>query len=454
MYFYQKYVGRFPDENAHISYIAYLEKESSIIPNFKDMKLLAQPSNNSNNENITSYTFGDDFNYLGHPPLYYQILRISGAVQIKDNIVTVNINKLRLFSAILSALGILLILYIGYTRIGKNPLLHFLYAAIVVSVPMLAYDCAGINNDTLALIGLSIFIFGLLRFSEQKRNFATYLFISLGVFISFMSKLTTGLVVSIAILIYLILIFIKERNIKFLFSKKFIFTLPIYLVTASYYVLIYFQTGSIQPTYRLLDPEGFYKSVFYVNVVNRTHMNLIQYIFYFIKGFLFTWTCIVSHVALPKNGGLISLNTTALIILLFLPILLVFKIKKRTQDSSIVLALISVYFALVISAIIQFSHAFNEYINVSGYLGGFQSRYYLCGISAIALAVIFVIKDFFDEIPVVKTKYQSKSKLKAYQTKSPFNLKNMFLYCICILFICLLFYEDFIYFLIYFKDYL
>ncbi|AGK97831.1 hypothetical protein [Clostridium pasteurianum] len=465
MFFYAQYVGGFPDEIEHVSYIAYLEKSHKIIPDFKNMTVL-EPTKTIDNNNIknATYTFGGAFNYLGHPPLYYQIMRLSGAVKIVNNTVIVNFIRLRSFNIALSSLAILLILYIGYSRIGKNPLLHLLYAAIVVSVPMLAYNSAGINNDTLALIGLSVFVFGLLRFSEENRNFSTYLIISLGVFISFMSKLTAGLVVFIASCIYIILIIIKEKDLSFLISKKLFATLPVYIVTALYYIIVYLQTGSIQPTYKLLDPKDFYASGFYVPVANRTHMNFTQYIVYFSNDFLRTWTGIASNVSLIKIDSLFSVNNIALLILLFLPIILLFQMKKVAKKYPIVLVAISVYLGLAISAVIQCIRAYKEYVNISGYMGGYQSRYYLCGISAIALAITFSMKNFFEKLSATYMGIKRKLTVYNYEIRNDFNFKKLSLSFICLLFICLiviclfficlLFYEDFIYFIIYFKNYL
>ncbi len=306
MFFYSQYVARFPDEIQQISYIAYLEKTHVVIPDFKSMTVLMQNNGNINsNTNLDivnlekageDYTFGDSFNQLCHPPLYYDIMRLSQAVKVNGNIVTVHIFRLRCFSMALSALALLLILYIGYTRVGKNPLLHCLYAAISVSVPMLAYECAGINNDSLALLGLSVFILGLLRFSENKRNYGTFFIISLGVFISFMSKLTAGTIVFISLLIYLAITIIKEKNAWFMISKKFLASLPLYLITAAYFLAVYLQTGSIQPTYKSLDPQGFYNSSFYVPVANRTNMSFYEYTCFYFKKFLGSWTGIGSYI--------------------------------------------------------------------------------------------------------------------------------------------------------------
>ncbi|UZW14614.1 hypothetical protein OSC52_01855 [Clostridium pasteurianum] len=455
MLFYSEHVGRFPDEITHISYISYLEKSHEIIPNFKNMTILQEVK--SIDSTTSAYTFGSNLNYLGHPPLYYQIMRLSGSIKIDNNSVIVNLVKLRHFNMIFSSLAIILILYIGYTRINKNPLLHCLYAVIVISVPMLAYDSAGINNDNLALLGLSVFVLGLLRFSEKNRNFSTYLIISLGVFLSFMSKLTTGLVVFISLLLYIVLLIIKEKNLWFLISKKAFFTLPIYILTAMYYIIVYFQTGTIMPTYKALDPQGYYASDFYVAVENRMHMDFVDYISYFSKNFLRSWTGIASHVSLIKEDSLLSINNIGLLALLIVPVILIFKVKKSTKKHSDVLALIAVYLGIVISIVIQCLRAYNEFTNVSGYLGGFQSRYYLCGISVIALAIVKIVSDFLkdeEKRSEINLNLESNLVIQHYSTKKVSNTRRLIIYSISLFFIFLLLYEDFIYFLINFKDYL
>ena len=144
--YYNDNVGKFPDEGAHISYIAYLEAEDKIIPDFREMELLK--INNIDSEK-TYGTFNDDtINYLGHPPLYYNILRFTGAITVNDGSVSINMGLLRTVTHIISYLALFLAFYIGYTRI-KRVMTHILYGSIVVSIPMLAYSSAGISNDSL-----------------------------------------------------------------------------------------------------------------------------------------------------------------------------------------------------------------------------------------------------------------------------------------------------------------
>lgn len=451
MFFYSQFVGRFPDELSHISYIATLTKDNAIIPNFKSMTILEPFTTSSvptKDTTSVTYKFGQTFNYLGHPPLYYQIMRLSCGVTANNGIVMVNLFQLRFFNMLLCALALLLIFYMGYSRIGKSPLMHLLYATIVVSVPMLAYICAGINNDTLALVGTTVFIFGLIRFSEQKLNYLTYILISVGVTTSFLSKLTTGTLITFAIIFFLLFYLLKNRNLRFLISKQFLITIPIYLVVVAYYAAIYIQTHSIQPTFITIDPKGFYASGFYMLPADRIYMSFAHYVKTFISNFLGTWIGIASHVSLYKHGGLISFEKTALLSLLVLPLMLFWQFKKNEPSNKLNSAVISVYIGIAITMLIQVLRAYYEYKNVSGYLGGYQSRYYLCGISAIALSIVFVARGFYENQSI------KHFKLRFGNNKINIPIKKALTGCICIIFIGLLIYEDFIYFLLNFKNYL
>ncbi|MDR3551508.1 MAG: glycosyltransferase family 39 protein [Clostridia bacterium] len=457
MWFYCDRVGRFPDEMAHISYIAYLEKNPCIIPDFSKMTIMTRDTignttdgSIASRENFTgTFKFTGSFNYLGHPPLYYQIMRLSGGVRIVGDTVTIHIVRLRVFSMAIALLAMLLVLYIGFSRIRGRPVLHLLYAAICVSVPMLAYDCAGINNDTLALLGVTVFILGLLRFAEKKRNTGTFLLIATGVSIAFFSKLTAGVIVLVATAIFLLITLIREKNLRFILSKRFLITLPLYLITAAYFIAVHLQTGSFQPSFVKLEPQQFYASSFYVAPLKRTFMRFMVYFNYYASRFVGTWTGIASHVSLYKKGSIYSLNQIGLESLIVLPLLLVFfrnKDRSRNTDTSVVFA---VYFAIVITALTQFLRAFYEFRYVSGYLGGFQSRYYLCGISAIALAVVFIAQRVGGLEPYTKEKDTRPNGGISYLM-----IRQVSVQVLCVLFVALLVYEDFVYFVLHFTKYL
>lgn len=459
MMFYTNYVGKFPDEPCHISYVAYLEKTNKIIPEFKDMTQIKRVnSDKSQNDAFTirnkyggTYVLGPSFNYLGHPPLYYQILRLSGGISVnKDGTMVIRLFQLRLFSIVLASLAMLLVFYIGFSRLGNNPFFHLLYASVSISVPMLAYDCAGINNDTMSFLTVTIFTLGLLRFAEKKRNYGTYLLIGLGVFGAFMSKLTAGAITLAALGFYVIYLIFKERNLKFLLTPQFLSSLPFYFATAAYYLYIKHQTGSFQPSFAKLCPEQFYSSGFYVAPQNRRVMNLPQYAYYFFNHFVQTWVSIQSHVALTKAVPYYDISTIGIVAILILPIFIYFKRYSRKPENPILPVVGTMYPAVVALIFLQFYHAYKDFKYGSGYLGGFQSRYYLCCIAALALGTVWVFKKLYGREKARPRSLSRKSRA-ALKTRE---LRHTIVNFACVAYSALLIYEDFIYFVLHFDKYL
>ena len=468
--FYSNSVGHFPDEIAHISYIGYLDATHAVIPDFKAMTILTQKSSPPVDTGSISdrqgysgtFVFSNTTNYLGHPPLYYQIMRLSGGVEYRDGIVTIDIVRLRAFSWVIAALALLLIFYIGYSRLGSLPLLHLLYAAICTSVPMLAYDSAGVNNDTLALLGVSIYLFGMLRFAEKKQNYYTYLLVSIGFMVSLLAKLTAGMMVVLSVFAFLLFYLIKEKNLRFLLSWKFPATIPLYLIVVAYFLTIHAQTGSFQPSLDSLNPQQYYSSGFYIQPTDRTHMDFYGYSAYFLRSFSGSWTGISSHIALLKNEHIYSLGRIGLILLWVLPLLVLYPFHNIHQYSYVDLLLFSIYLSLIITAAAQFQNAYQGY-QYSGYLGGFQSRYYLCTIAAIGLATTLGVKKLFC-LGLGKTsdKLRTARRLTNDRTSRNLYLKGLLHtedwrhaggQVFSVFFSALLIYEDFVYLALHFKQY-
>lgn len=452
MLFYNVYVARFPDEIEHISYVAYLQSTGKIIPNFSDMRTLVYENKDSNLISSAGLTekmkFGNDFNYICHPPLYYQVLRLSGGVTADKGtgVIRVNVFRLRYFSMLIALAAMILIFYIGASRIGSNLVFHFMYAVICVSVPMLAYECAGVNNDTMSLLCFSLFSLAVIRFLEKKRNVGTYFLLAFGLCGCFLSKLTAGVIAIFALINLIVFLAVKERKLTFLFSWKLLITLPVYIMLACYFLVVKFTTGSIQPSFANLCPQQFFKSGFYTPQLKNS-MNFHQYVYYFYKCFRSTWTSIASHISLPKGYHFYSPNESGLIAITLLPVFVyvrpLFKKSKELVGGFVGCA----YLAIVTTVGIQFVHAYKEYKYFSGYLGGFQSRYYLCVIIVLAFAAVILAKAIY---------YSDSEKLHEGQKtgKVPLNKKKLVVNVACILFSCLLIYEDFIYFILNFKSYI
>lgn len=457
MFFYAVLVGRFPDEMAHISYIAYLIQNHSVIPDFKNMTILENVSGSKVTDAISAkmgyggaFKFGKSFNYLGHPPLYYQIMRLSGGVIVHNGVVTIDIFRLRAFSIMLAAAALFLMFYIGYSRLGNVPAIHLLYAAVCVSVPMLSYDCAGVNNDTLALLGVAIILLGLLRFSVKQRDYITFTLLGFGIAVTLLAKLVAGMAICVSILFFLFFTIKEEKKLSLFSLKSILPAIPACLLVIAYFYAVYKTTGTIQPTFRKLCPQQFYASTFYVSLHQRSKFNFGQYSVYYWNAFLRTWTGIYSHVKLQKAGNFLSLNQFGLAFLWLLPLPLFLQFKKKFHYP-ILTTLLALYMGLLSTAGFQFFRAYHEFKSVSGYLGGYQSRYYLCMIPFIGLAAVCSFGFFYDSKISL---FQSKSGEATELTETQWKIRRYAVLIFCYLYTCLLIYEDFVYFIMNFKDYI
>lgn len=446
--FYAKYVGRFPDEIDHISYIAYLVKSNMVIPDFKSMTILILQSGTGGDTFHGQYIFGTATNQLGHPPLYYQLMRLAHGIVLQNGTVAIHIIRLRLFSLMLASFGLLLAFYIGWTRIRHIPVFHLLYAVICVSVPMFAYVSAGVNNDTMCYVTVTLYLLGFLRYTEKKANVWTYLLISLGITLSVLTKATAAMLVIGSLAFYLLYRAIFHKDWKFFTRRGFAATLPVYLVGILYLLAVKQQTGSFQPTLRSLNLQQYMNSIFYVAPANRQHMDFMTYFSYFFKNFALTWSGISSHVALIKPTPFWSLDQIGLLLLAVLPMLLLFRRKHLSKRDQHQTAVLFIYCTLLMIICIQFIRAYWEFSHVSGYLGGFQSRYYLCAIPMLSLCITWGAESIFSR---TFTRWTANGRGQNIQRAV---IKGAAIQGICILFSSLLVYEDIIYFLLHFNQYL
>lgn len=461
-FYYMNTVARFPDERMHTAYIVSLMETGDIIPDFKEMKTLSPingaeyiANSGANGDGNTEYRIvPGSTNYLGHPPLYYHIMRLAGGITIDGEHVTVNFFQMRVFSFSICVIGMILAFYIGYSRIRKNFALHLFYAITCVSVPMLTYNCAGVNNDALSLLAFPILLLGLLRFLEGTRDYKTYFLVATGVFFTFFSKLTVGLVVVVMVGAVLLYTLIKERSLRFLISRQFLVTLPLYLIIFAYLAIVYKQVGSIQPSYANLNLENYYKSFFYVAPENRVSMTTLEYASYYIKNFFETWTGIASHVSSLKGSSPFTWERIALLGLWVLPFLLLIPKKwlKRSGEKSALRSVgLAMFAGLIAASLVQGLRAYYYFRYVSGYLGAFQSRYYLCTIAGLALACTYALQRLMERSEPLA---DGGEEAVVEQARRSDIVRKWAVGIFCVGYSALLLYEDFIYFLLNFTSYL
>lgn len=444
MNYYQEFVQQTPDEIAHISYVGYMaENPNKLIPDFNDISVGII-------ENENQLVFPDDrLNYLGHPPLYYKILQVLGGVRKVDGNLIVSFDRLRIGSAVIGLLAIALAFYIGFSRIKAIPILHLFFATALTSVPMLLYGISGVSNDTLAFLTCTIFFFGILRFSEGKRDWITYSLIAVGICSTVLTKVTAGIMVCLAALIYVGWIITKEKNFYSLFNAKFLMTLPIYFLPLSYFIYVYMNTGAMQPSYQLLRPEEFVRTIFYVPLSNRTFMNVYDYFIYYWTRFFSTWTGISSEVSLEKVTGWYAFNQFGLLSVIFVPLsTLFFKTRNKISETK---ALNAIVIGMIVTALMQYMNAYNRFF-ADGYRGSFQSRYYLC----LIIVLVFIYARLFENFFNYKEKMTIDSGYDLAIIDGNGIAKDMVAYGFNFLIILItwsLFYSNFLYFLINFQSY-
>ena len=436
MCFYSEKVANTPDEKAHISYVAYLEQSGEIVPEFKNINACRVIYDD--NETMQLSFVDNTVCYLNHPPLYYHLMRLANGIEFnEDGSFNVNVDKMRIFSMSFVVLALIIMFYLGYTRIKKIPIYHLLFAMVCTSVPMMMYSASGIGNDSLTVLTFTVFFLGIIRYIEKKRTFLTYLLIAFGISTTLLTKMTAGIMVVIIGLVVLISSIIKEKTAKELLTPGFLLTIFIYLVPIVYYLYMYVTYGGFHPDIFAMNPEYSRQTGFYVPVLERTEKGVIEYIWYFIYNFKKTWTGISSHISLLKSEDIwFSVQNIGLVLIWFFPALLFIKsLRKKLVYSG---ALLAAYFSVAITFIMQLMNGYNGYIT-RGYRGSFQSRYYLCVIVVFAFCITLIVQKVM-ELLDGKGVYA--------------NIIQKCILSMTVIYIALLAFEDFIYFLINYTNYL
>lgn len=388
--FYRSYIGGFPDEKAHISYMSYLVKNAPyerIIPDFSCMRVYANIDNN-----VMDYANPTQFNYLGHPPFYYHILRLLSHSVVDGNQVIYDLQLMRNLSFAIGFSGILIAFYIGYTRLRRIPILHMLYGLILISAPNMIYVISGVSNDALTMPAVAIFMLGIIRFYEKKYNILTYFVIAAGINLSLLSKLTTGMIVCIIALGIVLFTFFKEKKIKSIINWRFFITLPLYGVSVIYFWKVYKRFHTIQPNYKALAEQEFVQSGMYRDINSRGQMGVWEYLCYFFQKFMGTWDTLAGHTYLPRENSTLSshlgLSSIALTAILVMPFIL-FLVSASKEVWYLRISVMSI----VITFTYQMLNSGFMSFNVNGYPGGISSRYYLCAVPLLAYAIMKLIEN-------------------------------------------------------------
>lgn len=385
--FYYHEIDWGPDARAHLSYMYYeWENPKQLIPEFEHIYML-----DLDIVGEKAYIVGktEDVCYLGHPPAYYKLMSACGAVCYGPQGRTyIDMRRVHICNVLLTMAGILMCLQWGgryIQRKGNHPGIHFLYAAIVSTLPMISYIGSNISNDNILYLDVALVLWGLQRGVEGKRNWATYFLIALGTVLSVLSKLTLGLIVVVGLAIVVLYLMFKERSGRIVFCKEFAFTLPLYFVALAYFLVLRGYYHTLQPSFQMLSPESFARSGW--ALLHGDQRSMWQSIQHFWKGFWMTWTAIYGHAyCMSRQGKLAALPYYIFIVIFMCYIVggIVRGIRRKLMPEE--LPMIGLGIGSIVAFIYQIRSQMPSYM--AGGDGGYQARYYICGIAVYALCCV------------------------------------------------------------------
>lgn len=391
--YFAVWIGGFPDQLGHLSYLAYLSDHPTLFPNFWNIPYGFVPGER---EGLAILQFNPNtVNNMIHPPLYYLIMNLfAGVKQMGDGTYGINIMRLRVLNIILSSSTVILAFRLGYTRMKeRGPLVHVLYAMAIGTLPMLAYVGASLNNDNLAYFALVIFFTGLLRYSEGKEDLKTYLLVGIGFLLGSFAKLTTALLCLIMLAVVFVMSVIRTKSLKLILNKYFLVTLPCYLLFLIYEIWMKRTYGAWQPSLLDLCPSYYYTTVFYVPPEERVPMTFLQYVRKFVEGIGYSWSSLYCH-----NAEVTSImKNLAWGVVYWVPVAAAvfagFRSLFRRDGDRLPLPV-----ALGFLGTLGY-HFYSNWKGypVSGYLGALQARYYLGMIVPFAFVMCSRVVPLFEK---------------------------------------------------------
>ena len=375
-------IGGSPDEIAHLGYVAEMTRNPSLIPDFAAMPLYALQSESGG---IMILKAGEGtVNYLGHPPLYYLLMSLLGGIRfLPDGTAEAAVLRLRAANAVLSSFAVCMAFSLGRRRLAQRPpFVHALYAFAVATLPELAFVGAGVSNDNLAFPAFVLFFAGLLRYDEGKADLRAYLQIGIGFLLGSFSKLTAAMIMLLILAVVLVMSVVRDRSLKLVANRRFLATLPCYLLFLAYELAIRKRYGGWQPSLSLIAPEFYRTTNFFVPADQRVPMGIGEFLRHFAGGIGHTWSSAYGDrevTDLMHNGawGLVYWVPVAAA-----GITAAAGLARRKADRYS----LPVFLAFLGTLAWHFGTAWTGFLQ-NGYAGGAQARYYLFLIVPFALSM-------------------------------------------------------------------
>ena len=341
-----------PDFIAHLSYVNTIHKEHPILPKFEDMYM------------ITNKNAG---NYLGHPPLYYYLMNLTYDNKLSLN---ENIPRFQSLNVAIFIFGYILMLYIGFS-LKLSLLGDLIYLSTISSIPMHAYLGSSLTNDNLAIVGGVVFLVGLQKLLKYMSFDKSYIWLAIGIFISFFAKLTAALLIFFAILYIFIYTIINKNN--FILKKKHIITFLIILIPIVFYQsYIFTHYHSLTATLNITHPKEYLNSVYYIPEKERVYKTPIEWLKIYWHFIHSGWFGVYSFHSFYKHT---IMGYIALFIFHVMAIIALIMPCNKNKKSDCIFGKATLL-SLLSVAIVQLVFSYNGHLH-SGYLGGLQTRYLL-----------------------------------------------------------------------------
>lgn len=333
--------GVAPDEWAHATYIHEIAAEGRLIPDYADSRILPGKARG---------------NYLGHPPLYYTLLGLSGRVMGWDAVG--DYRQYRMLSAAMVALGMFFWMLAG--RGLAIPATWLLAAAAATNaIPMFPFLAGSINSDNMAHLGVALAFYGLVQLRSWPR--AALWIGAIGVVAVFLSKATAALFLLVFFAIWAMPQLRDPASA--LRSRRFLLAMgSAGVVVAAYFLYALVAHGTPFPKAAAL----------YAPNPPADPLPLGQFAIEFGRQMFSRLATITSHASLsPINGKLVWVFWTMLATPL-LAYLLAPRRKSHDQDAIMARAFMA---AIVIAVATHVVFVWRTHLS-AGVLAGMQPRYY------------------------------------------------------------------------------
>ena len=388
------------DEMAHVSFVTYFTENPNVfVPEYENATLLVPEHMKLEEDQMSVVALNQNkgifygrksgtINYLFHPSLYYKLMSMTNSVTSDGELVHVNIDRLRIVNVAIIVFALLIIFYIGLTRIQKNMYYHLLFASICTGLSALYQMAPMVNNDNLCLLAIAIYMLGLIRVSEGKRDLFSYLCIAVGIMMAAFTKLTALLFVAIISVFFVLRVCIKEKSVAVLLNKAFIITIPIYAVVVWYYLQTYMMYGTFKVYLSLfLKDAAMDYPVLFKSAADRVFVDLPRMLQLYIESFTTTWS--QQEEKFVASTGLFEcvrfLRNTIFVLPLAIPL---FDLKsKKRENTARTYIMQGVSVAVVFAFFYQIISGVDTFYGSTGRFGS-QSRYYLCMLPLFAYSIV------------------------------------------------------------------